>query len=167
MIGRIFRIVLCVVLGIEMMTLSLTGCSGTRHKDRFQWAEFVNNAIEYKAAHNNEPVYFDVRRIMPFGWEKFYVFPPYTTVEAIENALGFRWGTAKDTGISERDDITLLVFMIGRSVHEYIEQPRGEGDFSGLKAAHAYTPREAYFELIEEDQSGQLRYVFVDADRPN
>ena len=104
---------------------------------------------------------------MPFGWERFYVFPPYTTVTAIESALGFNWGTAKDTGISERDDITLLVFVIGRGVHEYIEQPRSDGDFSGLKAAYAYTPGEAYFEIIEEDQSGQLRYIFVDAERSN
>jgi hypothetical protein len=165
MIDKTFRFAIVLVLSLEMMTMSLIGCSGKRHKDRFQWAEFVKNAIEYKAAHKNEPVYFDVRRIMPFGWEKFYVFPPYTTIETIENALGFGWGTAKDTGISERDDITLLVFVIGRSVHEYIEQPRGEGDFSRLKPAHAYTPREAYFELIEEDQSGQPWFVFVDADR--
>ena len=100
MTGRVSRILICLILGVEMMTMSVAGCSGTRHKDRFQWAEFVSGAVEYKAAHKNEPVHFDVRRIMPFGWEKFYVFPPYTTVAAIESALGFNWGAPKTRGLA-------------------------------------------------------------------
>lgn len=149
------------------MTVSvLTGCTGRRHKDRFHWSEFVENAVARKSTQPNAKVFFDVRRIMPFGWEKFYVFPPYTTVETIEDALGFNWPGAEKTGISERDDITLLVFVTGRTVQEHIEQPRAEGDFSQLKAAYPYSPQEAYFELIEEDRGGQKWFVFVDADRP-
>ena len=156
----------CLALGAAIVMMSVPGCSGTRHKDRFQWAQFVKNAIEYKAANKNEPVYFDVPRIMPFAWEELYVFPPYTSVESIEKALGFGWGLAKDIGLSERDDITLLVFVIRKGVHEYIEQPRSEGDFSRLKTGRPYEPNQAYFEVIEEDLNGQPWFYFVEAERP-
>ncbi|MEJ2722482.1 MAG: hypothetical protein P8181_15285, partial [bacterium] len=63
------------------------------------------------------------------------------------------------------DDITLLVFVTGRTVQEYIEQPRAEADFSQLKAAYPYSPQEAYFELVEEDRGGQRWFVLIDADR--
>ena len=53
MTGRVSRILICLILGIEMLIVFLAGCSGTRHKDRFQWAEFVRDAVEYKAAHKN------------------------------------------------------------------------------------------------------------------
>ncbi len=166
MIDRTFRTAIYSMLLLGLFVVSMDGCTGRRHQDRFKWAEFINNAIEYKTEHKSNPVYFDVRRIMPFGWEKFYVFPPYTTVETIENALGFRWRTAKKTGIGDRDDIALLVFVTGQTVQEYIEQPRNKGDFSRLKPAYAYSPREAYFELVAEDDNGREVLVFVDSDRP-
>ncbi|UCH84695.1 MAG: hypothetical protein JSW50_03095 [Candidatus Latescibacterota bacterium] len=161
--GRMLRITVLMLAGMVM--LFLNGCEGRRHKDRFQWANFVNDAVKLKASGQTEAVYFDVPRIMPFEWEKFYVFAPRTTVETIEKTIGFGWRAAKKTKISERDDITLLVFVAGFTIHEYIVQPRAEGDFSELKTAHPYTRRQAYFEIVERDHDGQKWYVFIEAER--
>lgn len=150
--------------GVLIAVLALSGCTGPRHQDRFKWDEFVAAAVT--ARQNSEgPVYFDVVRIMPFEWEKLYAFPPGTAIDEIERALGFQWGAAKKTRINERNDITLLVFVIGRTVQDAIEQPLVEGDFSRLRAGYAYTPREGYFEVVEEETDGGKIYYFVEAER--
>jgi hypothetical protein len=102
---------------------------------------------------------------MPLEWEKFYMFPPYTPIADIEKALGFKWGGAKKTRINERDDITLLVFVIGQTVQDAIEQSRAAGDFSRLKPGYPYSPREGYFEVIEENEGGKSVFYFVEAER--
>jgi hypothetical protein len=143
----------------------ISACSGPRHKDRFKWDEILSSVIQAKEATGN-PTFLDVRRVMPFGWDAFYVFPPGTAVDQVKRSLGFDWGKAKDTGIDKRDDITLLVFVAGQTVQEHIEQPLSKGDFSRLKAAHPYTPDEAYFELVTEIEAGAPRHFFMDAPRP-
>ncbi|UCG52665.1 MAG: hypothetical protein JSW58_03700 [Candidatus Latescibacterota bacterium] len=164
MIGqRLVTPVLVVLLGVTV-GMSLFGCTGRRHQDRFRWQEFIDSSIRYVES-STDPVYFDVRGVMPFGWETFYVFPPYTPIEDVEKALGFGWGTAKKTRIHERDDIVLLVFVAGRTVHEYIEQPRAKGDFSRLKPGYPYSPEEAYLEVVKEEKDGQSWFVFVEAER--
>jgi hypothetical protein len=150
---------------IGVMTVSfLAGCEGPRPQDRFRWHEIVGSVLHSKKT-TGDPTYLDVRRVMPFDWDKFYVFPPYTPIDDIEKALGFGWGTAKKTKINERDDITLLVFVMGRTIQEYVEHPRSEGDFSKLKPGHPYDPAEAYFEVIEERQEGRSWFVFREAER--
>jgi hypothetical protein len=143
----------------------IAGCAGPRHKDRFQWDQILASIVQAKES-TGDATFLDVRRVMPFGWDAMFVFPPYTDIGQVERSLGFGWKKAKDTGIDKRDDITLLVFVTGQTVHEYIEQPRAEGDFSRLKAAHPYTPDEAYFELVVEKEEGETRRVFVEAPRP-
>ncbi len=142
----------------------LFGCTGRRHKDRFKWGEIVGSIIHSKQT-TGDPAYLDVRRVMPFDWEEFYVFPPYTSVNDIEKALGFGWRNAGKTKIDERDDIALLVFVMGRTVQEYVEHPRSEGDFSKLKPGYPYDPTEAYFEVVEEKQDGRSWFFFREAER--
>jgi hypothetical protein len=160
----VFRRMYLAVLAVSLVAVAGSGCTDTRHQDRFKWKEFVAAAIESKKAADG-PVYFDVVRVMPFEWEKLYMFPPHTPIEEIEKVLGFGWRTANKTRINEREDITLLVFVIGRTVHDYIEQPRDQADFSRLRAGHAYTPREGYFEVVGEEEDGRTVYYFVEAER--
>jgi hypothetical protein len=140
------------------------GCSDRPAQERFKWFDMVGSIIDAKQKTGN-PTYIDVVRVLPFGWEKMYVFPPYTPIDDIEKALGFKWGGAKKTRIHERDDITLLVFVIGRTVQAAIEHPRTAGDWSRLKPGYAYTPREGYFEVIEEEADGRSTFFFVEAER--
>lgn len=157
---------ICVaLLAASLAATALAGCADRRHQDRFKWSEILASIVASKQA-SAGPVYLDVVRVMPFEWEKLYMFPPYTPVADIERALGFKWGAAKKTRIHDRDDITLLVFVIGRTVQDYIEQPRNAGDFSRLKPGYAYPPREGYFECVEEEEEdGRTVFYFVEAQR--
>ncbi len=158
--SRIGRIGMLLALIVVMM-----GCTGTRHKDRFKWDTIIATIIKQKET-TGDSTFLDVRRVMPFGWETLYVFPPHTPLNYIEQTLGFKWGKSKDTRIDEREDITLLVFVTGQTVSEYVEHPRSKGDFSMLKAAYAYTPDEAYFEVIVKPGEGKPLFVFEEAERP-
>jgi hypothetical protein len=163
--GRNVSRKLCLtVLAVTLVVIGGAGCQGTRHQDRFKWREILASIIAAKQA-TGDREYLDVVRVMPFDWEKFYMFPPRTPIADIEKALGFKWGAAKKTRINERDDITLLVFVIGRTVQDYIEQPRDAGDFSRLKPGYAYPPREGYFECVEEKGDGRPVFYFVEAQR--
>jgi hypothetical protein len=157
--GRYFA-ALAAVLSI----VAAAGCSDRPAQERFKWFEIVGSVIEAKRA-SGGPEYLDVVRVLPFGWEKMYVFPPYTPLDDIEKALGFKWRGAKKTRINERDDITLLVFVIGKTVQASIEHPRDAGDFSRLRPARAYVPREGYFEVVEEKADGKSAFYFVEAER--
>ena len=152
------------VIAVLFFSLAVAGCSDRPAQERFKWFEIVGSIIEAKRT-SGGPTYLDVVRVMPFGWEKLYVFPPYTPIDDIEKALGFKWRGAKKTRIDERDDITLLLFVIGKTVQASIEHPRNAGDFSRLRPAYAYTPREGYFEVIEENSEGQSVFYFIEAQR--
>jgi len=151
-------------LAVLFSILAVAGCSDRPAQERFKWFEIVGSIIEAKRT-SGGPTYLDVVRVMPFGWEKLYVFPPYTPIDDIEKALGFKWRGVKKTRINERDDITLLLFVIGKTVQASIEHPRNAGDFSRLRPAYAYTPREGYFEVIEENSEGQSVFYFIEAQR--
>lgn len=75
----------------------------------------------------------DFKDIIKEDWESMFVFPAYTSYETIYDALGFDWDEVYKTGISYKDDITLLVFTKGNKVVRYIEYPKAYGDFSSLE----------------------------------
>jgi hypothetical protein len=144
MTETVLRRVCLPVIVASLVAAIIPGCTGRRHQDRFKWREIVASIIAAKQARGG-PVYLDVVRVMPFEWEKFYMFPPHTPIDDIEKALGFKWRAAKKTRINERDDITLLVFVI--------------------RPGYAYPPREGYFECVEEKQEGRSVFYFVEAQR--
>ena len=157
---RVGRMVIFLVL-----VVGIAGCAGPRHKDRFRWDEIVTSVIKQKET-TGDPTFLDVRRVMPFAWESLYVFSPHTPIDHIERTLGFKWGKAKNTRIDERDDITLLVFVTGQTVDEYVEHPRANGDFSMLRAAYPYSRDEAYFEVVVKKDEGKKLFVFEETQRP-
>jgi hypothetical protein len=152
------------VFAALLTVLVSAGCSDRPAQERFKWFEMVSSVIDAKQK-TGQPTYLDVVRVLPFGWEKMYVFPPRTPIADIDKSLGFKWRGAKKTRIDERDDITLLVFVIGRTVQAAIEHPIASGDFSRLRAGYAYTPREGYFEVKEETTDGRTTFYFVEAQR--
>ena len=152
------------IFAVLVAVLASAGCSDRPAQERFKWFEMVGSIIDAKQKTGN-PTYIDVVRVLPFGWEKMYVFPPYTPLDDIEKALGFKWGGAKKTRIDDRDDIALLLFVIGKTVQAAIEHPRTAGDWSRLRPGYAYTPREGYFEVIEEKSDGRSAFYFVEAER--
>ena len=164
MAGALFKKISVVTLAVSLAAMAAAGCSDRRFQDRFKWNEIIGSIILSKQT-STGPVYLDVVRVMPLDWEKLYMFPPHTPIADIQKALGFKWRGAKKTRIDERDDITLLVFVIGQTVQDAIEQPRSTGDFSRLKPGYPYGPREGYFEVVEEKEDGKSVFYFVEAQR--
>lgn len=137
-----------VTLAVALAVMACA-CSRETTDKRSEWNGMVSSAVHTKAG-NAGSVYIDFRKMLPFDWDRVIFFPPYSTHDDIYDALGFRWRGVERASISERDDITLVVFAKGRRVVHYIEHPRVEGDFSRLRAGYAYTAEEAYFEVVEE-----------------
>ncbi len=86
-----------------------------------------------------------VAEAAPFEWERLHVFPPYTPAEQADAELGVRCEAARVSGIFERDDITLLVFVSGKRVVRYVAHPRVQGDFAELHRQGGYSRAEAVF----------------------
>ena len=108
------------------------------------------SAIEKKQG-QDEKVIVKLQSITTFQWDKFYVFTPYTPIEKIHKTLGFNCPRAVKSGINHRDDINLLVFVKDRKVIQHLEYPRSHGDFYKIKKKNGFTPKEAIFEVREED----------------
>jgi hypothetical protein len=73
------------------------------------------------------------------GWAIF-IFPPYTPVSAIEAAIKMKASPAiQSAGLSERDDINLLVFMNAENIQIVVAVPRQVIDFSVDKAVQPLT----------------------------
>ena len=60
------------------------------------------------------------------------ILGPYSNNKAAKDALGFEWNAELKTSISSYDGISLLVFVKGNKILDYVEHPRKNGDFSNL-----------------------------------
>ena len=77
---------------VIVLALALVAISCTRREpdNRVEWNEKVSEAVHAKVGNANR-VTIDFDALMPFEWERVFVFPPYTRHEDIFDALGFRW----------------------------------------------------------------------------
>ena len=83
--------------------------------------------------------------VTDFAWEELYVFPPYTSQEQIDRALGFEW--SDPSGISLKDTITLLVFVDDGEVVGWVAPLRSEADFASLSEGSPWTPETALYRV--------------------
>lgn len=90
----------------------------------------------------------DLAVLAPFEWTRFCAFGPYTTQEAAEDELGFRWPYTWGN-IEHLDDRSYLVFVNGDSVVAAFDYPRGRGDFHWLDSA-CYERATARFVIVEQ-----------------
>lgn len=75
----------------------------------------------------------DLSVVGPQSWERVCVLPPYSTNQATEQILGFRWDAESKTSITGSDGVNVLVFVQRQQVVAYTEHPRNKGDFSKLQ----------------------------------
>ena len=104
-------------------------------------------------------VQIDIKSITSFDWDYLHIFTPYTTVEDVNNRLGFNWGKAYDTGIFQRDDINLLVFVKDNKVIKYYEVPLHYGNFSEIKLGKGLSKDKAIFELNIRENWPYLKLI--------
>lgn len=95
----------------------------------------------------------DFSSITTFSWDRLYIFGPYTSSEKIDSILGSFWIGSRFTSIKSSDRITLLVFTKNGRVVQYLEFPRGQGDFSPADNGKGYAIEESRF-LV--DESGRM-----------
>jgi hypothetical protein len=96
-------------------------------------------------------------------WDRVYIFAPYTSIDTINQTLGYAWATERKTSIYQNDGISLLVFTAAGKVVGYVEYPRGKGDFAALAKQEGYSPEEAVF-MVDRSTSNQswTKLVLVD-----
>jgi hypothetical protein len=91
-----------------------------------------------------------------FEWDRFYVFAPYFTQEAVDKQLGFHWGDAEDSLYTGTEGGNLLVFVRDGKVVKAFDQDSGHGDFSCVETPHGLSPRDAVLwtqRYTEEDET--------------
>ena len=87
-------------------------------------------------------------------WNRLFIFPPYTPVSAIETAIKMKASPAiQSAGLSERDDINLLVFMNAENIQIVVAVPRQVIDFAVDKAVQPLTRSSAVFKKVGVGQS--------------
>jgi hypothetical protein len=96
-------------------------------------------------------------------WEKVCILGPYMTNGEAKTTLGFEWDAESKTSIRTNEGISLLLFVRGDQVVEYVEHPRRLGDFTNLtmrcfpreKAVFVQhqTPRKGWSGLFPENEA--------------
>jgi hypothetical protein len=89
-----------------------------------------------------------------FGWDRLFVFSPYTPSAQIETEVGSRW--PESARIEAHDTFVLLVFVERSHVVRFVDQARGSGDFSDCHRAGGFARPEAVFRFTK-DASGWRR----------
>lgn len=99
----------------------------------------------------------NLAKIGPPTWEKVCVLGSYTTNEAAEKVLGFKWDVKQKSTITSNDGISLLVFVKDREVLAYAEHPRNKGDFLKLRSKCLYRRQSTL--LRQPNPSGEVQLV--------
>lgn len=93
-----------------------------------------------------------------FKWDKVCVFPPYTPIDSINIALGFKWELSDKTNIQYDDGFCLIIFTKEKTVVKYLLYPRDKGDFSNL-VERCYSQEGAIYKVEERNNNGQIFYA--------
>ena len=62
-------------------------------------------------------------------WDRLCIFRPFTPVARVDSVIGARWGAAASTNIEQSDSATLLTFLRGTDVRDYVLFPHEKGDW--------------------------------------
>lgn len=91
---------------------------------------FAGDLLEAVQQLQGEHDQLKLSRITRFGWDRLFVFPPSTPLAEISKILGAPVPAAiMKTGIEQREDINLLVFLNGEKIVEVSPVPRSGADF--------------------------------------
>ena len=74
----------------------------------------------------------NLAEVVPGLWEKVCILGPYSDNLATKETLGFEWNAELRTSIQTNEGISLLLFVRGNEVLEYVEHSRRHGDFTNL-----------------------------------
>lgn len=106
-------------LGLPAFVVPLTACAADNASTRILKQLASEGAVDLQAA-------------VPVEWERVCVLGPYSGNADAARTLGFDWPVEQHARISQRDDISLLLFVRGNDVAAAVEHGRKSGDFSPL-----------------------------------
>ena len=89
----------------------------------------------------------DLRTINGEAYDRFYVFPPYTSPEAVREAIGFASDAAEDIAPKLSDREYELVFVKGDEVVASTTYLRGKVDFACIQPRRGFPASDAVFTL--------------------
>jgi len=144
-------ICLIIVVGIEFYLQSQSRLDSERQDMQTQ----LSNAIsKYQKSELRE---VNFASLYEFSWEKVYFFGPYTLPSRIDAVLGNFWLRSRFLSVDSNDGITLIVFTRKGRVVQYLEYPRGKGDFSTLETYDSgFSPLNARFVI---DKNGRIAWL--------
>ena len=105
---------------------------------------------------NGEINFVDFTTLATFSWDRLYVVGPYTSPKKIDSILGTFWLGSRFTPIQSSDSIALLIFTKRGHVVQYLEYPRGLGDFASADNRLGYAMEESRFIV---DERGRMVWV--------
>lgn len=143
------RMLLCVLCGM----VYAGGCDA-KH-------ESLGERLEHCAASGASS--FDFEAETDFGWDRMYVFGPYSSRARVEESLGFTWKGFEHTTIEMSDAVCLVVFVSDEKVVHWYEQARAV-DLLHLVDEGGYRPSEASFSIVRTGGRAVLRSKRVDCE---
>ncbi|MEW9897555.1 hypothetical protein ABWL39_02800 [Chitinivorax sp. PXF-14] len=134
------------LLGAAAGVLLLAACTG---EDRV--ATFIHGlGVAVQELQAGQAVQMEA--VNPARWSRLYVFAPYTPLAVIGAAIKTPLSAdIERTGLQERDDINLLVFVDQHSVALVAAVPRNVVDFSVAGAGRPYDRHAAVFSYAVRD----------------
>lgn len=117
-------------------------------------AELWSRALWRQCQSGPEAV-VDFTDLGPSGWDRLYIFHPYTPDSSIYEALGYHWPDADRTNIGWNDGVNLVVFTKRGQVEGWFEHPRNRGDLTRVASQGGY-PREKARFVVALDQENRL-----------
>lgn len=109
-----------------MLAATLLNLWHGRHNEA-QFASDLGAAVQHLQSTQDR---LKLAHITRFNWDRMFVFPPNTPISEISKLLGRPVPTAiTGSGIEQRDDIHLLVFLDGESIAQVSAISRSTADF--------------------------------------
>ena len=93
--------------------------------------------------------------LMPFDFDRMWIFPPATPAGAIRDSLGVAGAELDDERLNARGDSTLLVFVRGSRLVLAVSHPPSLGEFHPELANRGLRQEEAVFRVDSASAPGR------------
>lgn len=142
---------------IKLVTVIILGGCGLflgsfliRYYERLVFMHALSARVAECADHERE--FVNIAALTPFRWDTVYVFPPYSSSEMIQKALGGSWWFVNWCEIQKSEGHFLIVFTRNHRVVQHCMYERRYGDFVGMSYTSAISIHNAVF--VSKRQAG-------------
>ncbi len=139
---------------VELITYFVVWLLNTHRQERQrQELESRLAAAVVKKQGSNKDVSIRLADLTNFGWDKVYIFHPYTPITTIDAELGSASAEVRHIPIDMSDSFNLLVFTQDGKVVSYLTYPTHLGEFSSRYSVKhgrkGFSRNEAVFDVVE------------------